>query len=88
MKSISGVADDICDGKLVLSLGPSFAPGILTPAWQLMISAMLGIQDADSKDPCQFPEDAEDVHDLVREMTGRVMGIQKKYWKKYFKGEA
>ena len=81
MKSISRVADDTCDGKMVLSLGASFAPGILTPAWQLMISAMLGIDDADSKEPCKFPEDVKDVHDLVGEMTDKVVSIQKKYWK-------
>ncbi len=81
MKLISGLADDTCGGKVVLSLGASFAPKILNPSWQVMISAMLGIQDVKSSEPYEIPEKVKRIHDLVQQMISRVINIQKKYWK-------
>jgi len=81
MKAISELADDTCDGKVVLSLGASFAPKILTRAWQVMISAMSGIQDVVPSEPYKLPERGKNISDLVQEMISRVINIQKKYWK-------
>lgn len=82
MRLISKLSDALCNGKLILILGPSYDPKIFPLAWEALISATLDNDNIEAKEPYEIPKEIEGVNERAQAMINRVRNIHRKYWKK------
>lgn len=81
MTLISRASDAICNGKLILVLGTSYAPKVLPLAWEILICAMLDIHNIEPNEPYGLPREIEGVSERIKAMLDRVKKIHRTYWK-------
>jgi len=79
-RTIVGVAEKVCDGKLVLMPGSGYNPAVLPPCWYALTAGVVGLKEIGVGDPYAPPVEPEWCSRMVRKTLTELKRILKKYW--------
>jgi acetoin utilization protein AcuC len=79
-QTIVGVAEKVCDGKLVLMPGSGYTPTVLPPCWYALTAGVVGLEKIGVGDPYTPPVEPEWCRRRVRNTLTELKRILKKYW--------
>jgi acetoin utilization deacetylase AcuC-like enzyme len=79
-RTIVGVAEKVCDGKVVLTVGSGYNPLVLPPCWYALTAGVAGLESIGVGEPYAPPVEPEGCQRRVRETLTELKQILKKYW--------
>ena len=79
-RTIVGVAEKVCGGKLVLMPGSGYNPAVLPPCWFALTAGVVGLEKIGVGDPYAPPVEPEWCRRRVRETLTELKRTLKKYW--------
>ncbi len=80
-RTIVGVAEKVCDGKLVLMVGSGYNPTVLPPCWFALTAGVVGLEKIGVSDPYAPPVEPEWCRRRVRKTLTELKRILKRYWR-------
>jgi len=80
-RTIVGVAEKICDGRLVLMPGSGYNPTVLPPCWYALTAGVVGLETISVGDPTTPPVEPDWVRPTVKNTLRDLKRLLKKYWK-------
>jgi len=79
-RTIVGVAERVCQGKVVLMPGSGYNPEVLPPCWYALIAGVVGLETIKVGDPYTPPVEPHFVRQKVEKVLTDLKRILKKYW--------
>ncbi len=79
--TIAEVAEEVCDGRLVLMIGSGYNPTVLPPCWYALTAGVVGLERINVGDPDAPPVEPEWCLRKVRKTLTELKQILKSYWR-------
>jgi len=79
-RTVVGVAEKVCGGKMVLMVGSGYNPVVLPPCWYALTAGVVGLESIGVGDPYAPPVEPEGCRRRVRETLTELKQILKKHW--------
>ena len=83
-RTIVGVAEKVCGGRLVLMPGSGYNPTVLPPCWYALTAGVVGLETISVCDPVTPPVEPNWVRPTVENTLKELKRLLKKYWR-YFR---
>ncbi|MGQ9460438.1 MAG: histone deacetylase family protein [Candidatus Bathyarchaeaceae archaeon] len=80
-RTIVGVAEKVCDGKLVLMVGSGYNPAVLPSCWYALTAGVVGLEKIGVGDPYAPPVEPEGCRRTVGKTLIELKGNLKRYWR-------
>jgi acetoin utilization protein AcuC len=79
-RTVVGVAEKVCGGKMVLMVGSGYNPVVLPPCWYALTAGFVGLESISVSEPYTPPVEPEYCHRMVTKTLTELKQILKKHW--------
>jgi len=80
-RTIVGVAEKVCNGRLVLMPGSGYNPMVLPPCWYALTAGVVGLETISVGDPSNPPTEPNWVRPNVENTLKELKRLLRKYWR-------
>jgi acetoin utilization deacetylase AcuC-like enzyme len=80
-RTIVGVAEKVCGGKVVLMIGSGYNPEVLPPCWYALTAGVVGLDRIDITEKYKLPVEPESVRPRVEGTLNELKKLLKNRWK-------
>jgi len=80
-RTVVGVAEKVCDGRLVLMPGSGYNPTVLPPCWYALTAGVVGLKTISVGDPTTPPVEPKWVRPTVENTLRELKRLLKKHWR-------
>ncbi len=80
-RTVVGVAEKVCGGKMVLMVGSGYNPVVLPACWYALTAGVVGLEKIGVGDPYSPPVEPEECRRTVKKTLTELKQILKKYWR-------
>ena len=80
-KTLTGVAEKVCGGRIVLMPGSGYNPAVLPLCWYALSAGVVGLEKIDVADPYAPPVESSFTRPKVEETLAMLKKLLKPYWK-------
>lgn len=74
------IADEVCDGKLVLMPGSGYNPKVLPLCWYALVAGVVGLKEINVKDPYEPPKEPPQCRKTVEKTLDELKRLLRRHW--------
>jgi len=79
-KTLTGVAEKVCGGRIVLMPGSGYNPAVLPLCWYALSAGVVGLERIDVTDPYPSPGESSYTRPKVEETLAALKKLLKPHW--------
>ena len=78
---LTGLADELCDGKYVLMPGSGYNPSVLPMSWYALVAGAMRLEPEGIEEPRSPPPEPDYVKKEVEKVISEIREVLKPYWR-------